>query len=60
MSSRSYPQGLFVPPPDATELIVVRHGSSADAVPGEPFELIEGQSNPPLSPDGEAQARAVA
>ena len=54
-----YPQGLFVPPPDATELIVVRHGSSADAVPGEPFELIEGQSNPPLSPDGEAQARAV-
>ena len=52
--------GPFVPPPDATELIVVRHGSSADAVPGEPFELIEGQSNPPLSPDGEAQARAVA
>jgi 2,3-bisphosphoglycerate-dependent phosphoglycerate mutase len=60
VSSRSYPQGLFVPPPDATELIVVRHGSSADAVPGEPFELIEGQSNPPLSPDGEAQAHAVA
>ncbi len=55
-----YPQGLFVPPADATELIVVRHGSSAAAVPGEPFELIEGQSNPPLSPDGEAQARAVA
>jgi 2,3-bisphosphoglycerate-dependent phosphoglycerate mutase len=55
-----YPQGLFVAPPDATELIVVRHGASADAVPGEPFELIEGQSNPPLSPDGEAQARAVA
>jgi probable phosphoglycerate mutase len=57
---KSYPQGLFVPPPDATELIVVRHGSSAAAVPGEPFELIEGQSNPPLSPDGEAQARALA
>lgn len=56
----SYPQGPYVPPPDATELIVVRHGSSAAAVPGEPFELIEGQSNPPLSPDGEAQARALA
>ena len=56
----SYPQGLYVPPPDATELILVRHGSSADAVPGEPFELIEGQSNPPLSPEGERQARAVA
>ena len=58
--SESYPQGLFVPPPDATELILVRHGASADAVPGESFELIEGQSNPPLSPAGEAQARAVA
>jgi len=49
-----------VRPPDATELILVRHGASAAAVPGEPFELIEGQSNPPLSPEGEAQAGAVA
>ena len=56
----SYPQGPYRPPPDATELIVVRHGASAAAVPGEPFELIEGQSNPPLSPDGEAQAGAIA
>jgi probable phosphoglycerate mutase len=56
----SYPQGPFVPPPDATELILVRHGASWAAVPGEPFELIEGQSNPPLSAEGEAQARAVA
>jgi probable phosphoglycerate mutase len=56
----SYPQDPFVPPPDATELILVRHGASASAVPGEPFELIEGQSNPPLSARGEAQARAVA
>ena len=60
MPRLSYPQGPFVPPPDATELILVRHGASADAVPGESFELIEGQSNPPLSPAGEAQARAVA
>ena len=57
---RELPQGLFVPAPDATELILVRHGASAAAVPGEPFELIEGQSNPWLSPEGEAQARAVA
>jgi 2,3-bisphosphoglycerate-dependent phosphoglycerate mutase len=56
----SYPQGPFVPPRDATELILVRHGASASAVPSEPFELIEGQSNPPLSALGEAQARAVA
>ena len=60
MASESYPQGLFVRAPDATELILVRHGASAAAVPGEPFELIEGESNPRLSPEGEAQARAVA
>ena len=59
MPDESYPQGPFVPPPDATELIVVRHGASAAAVPGEPFELIEGQSNPPLSPEGQEQARLV-
>jgi probable phosphoglycerate mutase len=29
-------------------------------VPGEPFESVEGQSDPPLAPEGELQARAVA
>ena len=38
----------------------MRHGASAAAVPGEPFEELEGQSDPPLAPDGERQARAVA
>jgi probable phosphoglycerate mutase len=38
----------------------VRHGASAAAVPGEPFEELEGQSDPPLAPEGEQQARAVA
>lgn len=56
----NYPQRPFTPPPDATEVVLVRHGASAAAVPGEPFESLEGQSDPPLSPDGEAQARAVA
>jgi probable phosphoglycerate mutase len=56
----SYPQRAFTPPPDATEVVLVRHGASAAAVPGEPFEEVEGQSDPPLAPEGERQARAVA
>jgi len=38
----------------------VRHGASQAAVEGQPFELLEGQADPPLSPAGELQARAVA
>jgi probable phosphoglycerate mutase len=41
-------------------VILVRHGASAAAVPGEPFESLEGQSDPPLAPEGERQAQAVA
>jgi probable phosphoglycerate mutase len=40
-------------------VILVRHGASAAAVPGEPFESLEGQSDPPLAPEGERQAEAV-
>lgn len=44
----------------ATEIVLVRHGASADAIAGVPFPLIDGRSDPPLSPDGERQAVAVA
>jgi probable phosphoglycerate mutase len=40
--------------------VLVRHGASAAAVPGEPFESLEGRSDPPLAPEGERQAEAVA
>ena len=53
-------QRNFVPPPDATELILVRHGSSAAAVPGEPFPTTDGHGDPPLSELGVRQAAAVA
>ncbi|MEA2448537.1 MAG: 2,3-bisphosphoglycerate-dependent phosphoglycerate mutase [Thermoleophilaceae bacterium] len=59
MSDR-YPQRRFAPPPGSTEVVLVRHGASAAAVPGEPFELLEGHADPPLSPEGGEQARAVA
>jgi 2,3-bisphosphoglycerate-dependent phosphoglycerate mutase len=40
--------------------VLVRHGASAAAVPGEPFESLEGRSDPPLAPEGERQAEALA
>jgi 2,3-bisphosphoglycerate-dependent phosphoglycerate mutase len=53
-------QRPYAPPPGATEIIFVRHGASADAVPGARFPLIDGRGDPPLSALGEAQAEAVA
>ena len=57
---RTYHQRAFALPPGATEVILVRHGASAAAVPGEPFPLVEGHGDPPLAPEGEAQAELVA
>src|SRR3954469_3349868 len=55
-----YPQRRFVPPPGSTQVILIRHGASAAAVPGRPFDLLDGHADPPLSPEGEEQAVAVA
>jgi probable phosphoglycerate mutase len=56
----SYEQRPFQVPPDATEVVLVRHGASAAAVAGEPFELLEGHADPPLAPAGEQHAKRVA
>jgi probable phosphoglycerate mutase len=56
----TYHQRSFSLPPGATEVILVRHGASAPAVPGEPFPLLDGHGDPPLAAEGEAQALAVA
>ncbi len=53
------PQKPFELPEGATEVILVRHGASADAMPGAPFPLIDGRGDPPLSETGRAQAQAV-
>jgi probable phosphoglycerate mutase len=53
-------QRPYVPPHDATELVLVRHGASAVAFPGRPFPLLDGQGDPPLSPAGRAQAERLA
>jgi probable phosphoglycerate mutase len=56
----TYHQRQFALPPGATEVILVRHGASAPAVPGQPFPLLDGHGDPPLAPEGEAQAEQVA
>lgn len=59
-SPRSFSQRPYVGPPGSTELLLVRHGASADSVEGETFELVEGQGDPPLSEVGRHQAELVA
>lgn len=58
--AREVPQRPFRLPPGATEIILVRHGASASAVPGVPFALVDGRGDPPLSEAGRRQAEAVA
>ena len=56
----SYPQRSFTLPTDAREIVLLRHGASAPAVPDEPFDLVGGHSDPPLAPEGLEQAQAAA
>ena len=57
---REYRQARFAPPPGALDLLLVRHGESAAAVDGELFDLVDGQGDPALHPDGRRQAELVA
>src|SRR4051794_17323071 len=54
-----YRQHRFRPPTGACEILVVRHGESAPAVPGRPFALADGHGDPELAPDGRWQAERV-
>jgi 2,3-bisphosphoglycerate-dependent phosphoglycerate mutase len=55
----SYRQSRFRPSPGDTELVLVRHGESERYLEGRPFPLTGGQGDPPLSADGQEQARRV-
>jgi len=57
---RRFSQEHFKGPPGSTELVLVRHGASADAVEGEDFERVDGHGDPPLSEMGQRQADLVA
>lgn len=58
--ARGFEQHRYAPPPDSVEVVLVRHGASEAALPGQSFELVEGQGDPALSETGKRQARAVA
>ncbi|MEA2392961.1 MAG: 2,3-bisphosphoglycerate-dependent phosphoglycerate mutase [Solirubrobacteraceae bacterium] len=60
MTDADIDQRAFAVPPDATEIVLVRHGASAPVVPGQLFPLLDGHGDPPLAPAGERQALAVA
>lgn len=50
----------FKLPADATEVFIVRHGASADAVAGQPYPFLGKWSNPELSLAGRDQAERIA
>jgi probable phosphoglycerate mutase len=50
----------FVPPPGATEIVLVRHGESAPFSPGTPQPLLDGQGDPALAELGRRQAEHIA
>ncbi|WP_394362673.1 histidine phosphatase family protein [Amycolatopsis sp. SB7-3] len=54
-----YRQHRFSPPPGATEIFLVRHGESAPAKGDNPFELVDGQADPDLAPEGRDHAERV-
>jgi len=54
-----YRQYRFRPPAGATELLVVRHGESAPARPGQRFALNDGHGDPELAPEGRWQAEQL-
>ena len=55
----AFRQRRFEPPPGATDILMVRHGQSEAYIEGTLFALLDGQGDPPLSDQGQAQARMV-
>ncbi|KIN70061.1 histidine phosphatase family protein [Sulfitobacter donghicola] len=53
-------QHRFSPAEGACDMLLIRHGETQAAVRGEMFPMVDGQGDPSLRPEGEAQARAVA
>jgi probable phosphoglycerate mutase len=54
-----YRQFRFALPPGATDILLVRHGESAPAREDRPFPMLDGHGDPPLAPEGEAEAERV-
>jgi 2,3-bisphosphoglycerate-dependent phosphoglycerate mutase len=55
----AFEQHRFQVPAGATDLLLIRHGQSAAYLDGQPFALVGGHGDPPLSPLGVTQAERV-
>jgi 2,3-bisphosphoglycerate-dependent phosphoglycerate mutase len=58
--AKGFEQHRYAPPPDSVEVVLVRHGASEAALPGQSFAMVDGQGDPALSAVGKEQARSVA
>jgi probable phosphoglycerate mutase len=58
--AKGFEQHRYAPPPDSVEVVLVRHGASEAALPGQSFAMVDGQGDPALSEIGKEQARSVA
>jgi len=55
-----YRQNRFALPPDAAELLLIRHGESERATLATPFPMVDGRADPALAPEGHEQAERLA
>ncbi len=58
--TREYRQHVYRPPAGAADILLIRHGESMPARPGESFPMAGGHGDPALHETGQAQAAAVA
>ena len=58
--TREYHQQSYTPPPGAADLLLIRHGRTEAARPGQSFPMVDGHGDPALHPEGEKQAIRVA
>lgn len=56
----AYRQVRYVAPPEATEIVLVRHGETIPVRDGESFAMLEGHGDPELAPEGRKQAEQIA
>lgn len=57
--TKEYRQHVFQPPSGAADILLIRHGETEAARPGQSFPLVGGHGDPALHPNGETQALAV-
>lgn len=58
--SEEYHQTTYAPPPGAADILLIRHGRTEPARPGESFAMVDGHGDPALHEQGVRQAQAVA